>query len=55
MFKDIKYEKRRQPDKTIINKYMKTIITTNKAPQPIGPYSQAVLVGKHYTLQDKLL
>ena len=23
---------------------MKTIITTNKAPQPIGPYSQAVLV-----------
>lgn len=24
---------------------MKTIITTNKAPQPIGPYSQAVLVG----------
>ena len=24
---------------------MKTIITTDKAPQPIGPYSQAVLVG----------
>jgi len=24
---------------------MKTIITTYKAPQPIGPYSQAVLVG----------
>jgi len=24
---------------------MKTIITTAKAPQPIGPYSQAVLVG----------
>ena len=24
---------------------MKTIITTNKAPQPIGPYNQAVLVG----------
>ncbi|MDA9056847.1 Rid family detoxifying hydrolase [Flavobacteriaceae bacterium] len=24
---------------------MKTIITTKKAPQPIGPYSQAVLVG----------
>ena len=24
---------------------MKTIITTEKAPQPIGPYSQAVLVG----------
>jgi 2-iminobutanoate/2-iminopropanoate deaminase len=25
---------------------MKKIISTNKAPQPIGPYSQAVLVGK---------
>ena len=24
---------------------MKKIISTNKAPQPIGPYSQAVLVG----------
>jgi 2-iminobutanoate/2-iminopropanoate deaminase len=24
---------------------MKTIISTEKAPQPIGPYSQAVLVG----------
>ncbi len=24
---------------------MKTIITTKKAPQPIGPYSQAILVG----------
>lgn len=24
---------------------MKSIITTDKAPQPIGPYSQAVLVG----------
>ena len=24
---------------------MKTIITTDNAPQPIGPYSQAVLVG----------
>ena len=24
---------------------MKTIITTEKAPQPIGPYSQAILVG----------
>ena len=24
---------------------MKTIITTSKAPQPIGPYNQAVLVG----------
>jgi 2-iminobutanoate/2-iminopropanoate deaminase len=24
---------------------MKTIITTDKAPQPIGPYSQAILVG----------
>lgn len=31
---------------TIKNKKnMKTIITTNKAPQPIGPYNQAVLVG----------
>ena len=24
---------------------MKKIITTHKAPQPIGPYNQAVLVG----------
>lgn len=24
---------------------MRTIITTDKAPQPIGPYSQAILVG----------
>jgi len=24
---------------------MKKIITTEKAPQPIGPYNQAVLVG----------
>ena len=26
-------------------KTMKKIISTHKAPQPIGPYSQAVLVG----------
>jgi|TARA_B110000967_G_scaffold210022_1_gene269633 2-iminobutanoate/2-iminopropanoate deaminase len=33
-------------DKTTLNlKYMKKIITTSKAPAPIGPYNQAVLSG----------
>ena len=37
----------------ILNRMKKEIIYTKNAPEPIGPYNQAVKIEEHFTYLDK--
>ena len=46
LLSDLKYDKRREPDRNFLLIWKKRLFFTKDAPEPIGPYNQAVKIGK---------